>query len=501
MDSIEFSSTVTSRRAFLRRFASASALAVAPRWVYAARPIVRPATLYVTDGAEKYAVRPPLRWSPAASGVAVATIEVDSSSLHQPILGFGAALTDASCFLMGGLPAASRHAFLTEIFSPMGLNLNVGRCCIGSSDYSRETYCYDNVPGDKDLEHFSLKHDEACILPTLREIRGVNPDLFLLASPWSPPGWMKTYGTTFGGRTTENYLDPYGHYLWEVSNGSMLGGWMSEEYLDVYARYLGKFVQGYAQAGVPVHALTTQNEVVTTQQGRMPACRWSPHLEAAFVRDHLGPLLRSRQEKTQIWVLDHNYDFYERVASQLQDKKLAEYVDGVAWHGYEGTPDQMSRLHAQDPNLPFYWTEGGPFIDDPNYATDWTRWGGIFTDALENWCRCTIAWNLMLDSRGEPNIGPYTCGGLVTLKDDGSLMKSGQYHAIRHFSQHLQRNSRRIASQTEESGLRHLAVENPDGSFAMVLTNPGEPRNLRVIAGGEQVLFSLPHNSIATLAW
>ncbi len=76
---------------------------------------------------------------------------------------------------------------------------------------------------------------------------------------------------------------------------------------------------------------------------------------------------------------------------------MAKYVDGVAWHGYEGTPDQMSLVHQKDPGMPFYWTEGGPFIDDPDYAKDWAKWGGIFTDALENWCRCAITWNLMLD--------------------------------------------------------------------------------------------------------
>jgi glucosylceramidase len=428
-------------------------------------------------------------------------LHVDSTRQYQPILGFGAALTDASCFLLSGMPPAARHAFLSEIYSPSGLNLNVGRCCIGASDYSRSVYSYDDVPDDVNLDHFSLKHDEAYILPTLREIREINPSLFLMATPWSPPGWMKTYGTTFGGRTTENYLDPYAHSLWELSNGSMLGGWMSEKYLGVYSRYLEKFLQGYAQAGAPVHAITSQNEIATTQNGRMPACRWSPDLEAAFVRDHLGPLLRAQHQETQIWLLDHNYSYYERVASQLEDKQLTKYVDGVAWHGYEGTPDQMSLVRRKDPDIPFYWTEGGPFINDPDYARDWAKWGGIFTDVLENWCRCAIAWNLMLDPRGKPNLGPYTCGGLVTLRDDGSLLKSGQCHALRHFSQHLQRDGRRIASASNAPSLRHLAVRNPDGGFGLVMTNPGEGQDLRIVYAGQQLSFSLPRNAVATLAW
>ena len=179
---------------------------------------------------------------------------------------------------------------------------------------------------------------------------------------------MKTYGTTLGGRTTENLLGPYTHTLWDIANESMLGGWMSEEHLGTYSRYIDNFLKGYALAGAPVQAVTCQNEVATTQNGRMPACRWSPGLEAEFIRDHLGPLLRAQHQDTQIWLLDHNYNLYDRVASQLQDKQLARYVDGVAWHGYSGTPDQMSILHRMDPDIPFHWTEGGPFIDDPAYA-------------------------------------------------------------------------------------------------------------------------------------
>jgi glucosylceramidase len=283
----------SSRRAFLRRAASSSVIALAPQWLRSQCTANRPATLYVTDAMEKYAERPSQPWREAAAHVRGATVEIDSTLEYQPILGFGAALTEASCFLLQGMPAAARHAFLTETYSPLGLNLSIGRCCIGASDYSRSIYCYDDVPDDMNLDHFSLKHDEACVLPTLREIREINPSLFLMATPWSPPGWMKTYGSTFGGRTSENILGPYTHSLWDMANESMLGGWMSDNYLGVYARYIEKFLQGYAQAGVPVQALSCQNEVETTQDGRMPACRWSPGLEAASATIWAHPCARN----------------------------------------------------------------------------------------------------------------------------------------------------------------------------------------------------------------
>ena len=199
------------RRVFLRSAAASGLFALSPRWLRSQGVGHKSATLYVTDAAEKYAQRPELCWTPAAARVGGATVEIDSTRQFQPILGFGAALTDASCYLLSGMPAAARHAFLNDTFSPAGLNLNLGRCCIGSSDYSRSVYSYDDVADDMNLDHFSLKHDEAYIVPTLREIREINPNLFLLASPWSPPGWMKTYGTTVGGRTKDNYIGPYTH--------------------------------------------------------------------------------------------------------------------------------------------------------------------------------------------------------------------------------------------------------------------------------------------------
>jgi glucosylceramidase len=107
----------------------------------------------------------------------------------------------------------------------------------------------------------------------------------------------------------------------------------------------------------------------------------------------------------------------------------------------------------------------------------------------------------MLDPKGRPNVGPYTCGGLVTLNDDGSISQSGQCHALRHFSRHLQRDGVRIASGSDATGLRHLAVRNPDGHFAVVLTNPGEATALRIVHAGQQLSLSLPRDAVASITW
>ena len=463
------------RRQFLKAASAASASTLLPAWSLLAEPAnPNPVQIFTTSETTKHAEGAPLFLRKTGPARGTETLAVDPTTTFQPMLGFGCAYTDASCFLLNTMPAEARQPFLRETFSPQGMALNVGRTSIGASDYSRDVYSYDDVPDDVTMQHFSIEHDRAYILPMLREMRHINPELFLLSTPWSPPGWMKTYG-------------------------SMLGGWMTYKYLGPYALYISRFLDAYRDAGVAIDAVTSQNELETDQGGSMPATFWAPEVEADFLRDHLGPLLKKKGDKTQIWLLDHNYDLWKRVRWQLRDPALRPFVDGVAWHGYVGTPDMMSRLHDTEPNLPFYWTEGGPDITDPKYTYDWTRWGTLFTQAIANWCRCLITWNLMLDPRGKPNIGPFSCGGLVTLNADFSLTYSGQYWALRHFSQHVRRGAVRLASHSDASELQHIAFRNPDGSLVVVLTNTGEERTLQLALSEGTVEVPLARQSMATV--
>ena len=464
------------RRDFVKAAGAVSAFSLLKPWTSKAQAVRSEGTrLFVTSYTKKHeAGGPPTMRRTGNTTSALETVSVDAGQRFQPMLGFGSAYTDASCFLLNSMEPDSRKKFLADTFSPQAMNLNMGRTTIGSSDYSRDVYSYDDVANDVSMEHFSVAHDNAYILPMLREMRGINPELFLLSSPWSPPGWMKTYG-------------------------SMLGGWMTNKYLGPYALYLSRFLDAYRAAGVPINFITSQNELETDQGGHMPATYWTPEVESDFIRDHLGPLLRKKKDPAEIWLLDHNYELWKRVRWQMQDAELRKYVSGVAWHGYVGTADMMSRLHETEPQLPFYWTEGGPDVTDPKYAEDWTRWGTVFTDAINNWCRCIITWNLMLDPQGSPNIGPFSCGGLVTLKGDGSLIYSGQYWALRHFSQHVRRGALRIGSHSDASELSHVAFENKDGSRVLILTNTGDDRDVRLVAGEREATVRLEKHSIATI--
>jgi len=478
----------TSRRSFLGISALGLAAAIVP-------DVVGPATaatekprnersnrspeisIWVTSGDERFAAAPEATWRPAKGTSTSDQIQLNPGMKFQEILGFGGAFTDATCYMFNQLAPSAREQLFHELFHPSEMGLSTGRICVGSSDYSTKVYSYDDGEADPDLTRFSIDHDREYILPMLRQARQANPDLFLFSTPWSPPGWMKF-------------------------NNSMLGGSMRNHYFAAYAKYYLKFLQAYAAEGVLVQALTSQNEVDTDQDGRMPACLWGQEYEIQFVRDHLGPLLESSGQQTKIWILDHNYNLWGRVLDSLQDDKLRKYVNAVAWHGYYGTPDMMSKVHDAYPEAEMHWTEGGPDYTDPGYLTDWCKWGGIFSDVLNNWCRSITAWNLALDERGRPNIGPFPCGGVVTIHSQTrEIIRSGQYWGFAHYSRVVRRGARRFQSQSTAADLRHVALENPDGQQVLVVTNPGSAKTIELHLANMSALVPLKQNSVTTLAW
>jgi glucosylceramidase len=462
------------RRSFVALASSSAAAILARKSAFAQSPSTR---IWRTDDAGKHVAFTPGDWKPLYRNTA-ADIIVDPSRAFQPILGFGAALTDSSCYLLSRMPAEKRSAFLTELYSPSGMNLSVGRCCIGSSDYATEIYNYDDVPGDTSLDHFSIAHDEKYLLPTLRQIRAIRPDLFLHAAPWSPPGWMKVYG-------------------------SMLGGWMDRDFLAPFATYMLRFLAAYKDAGVPIQALCTQNEVETDQHGMMPATLWTPQMEAEFIRDHLGPRLRADKQlsKTQLWLLDYNYILWKRVDWQLKDPRLASFVDGVAFHGYEGQPEQMSELERRHPDMPIYMTEWSSELKN-NPVGSWAQWAHDLTKILENGVRNITLWNILLDENGKPEIGPFDCVGVVTQNSKtGELERNGQYWALYHFSAHVHRDAHRIHSEAGDTNFSHIAFRNPDGEQVLVLTNQTFPRSVQIQSGDRTLEVPLAGNSITTVTW
>lgn len=442
----------------------------------------------VTSPTKRLADATPLTWRPFKGVVNHDLIEVLPAKKYQKILGFGAAFTDAACYMFKQLEPEVRAKLFHDLFHPTQLGLNVNRVCMGASDYATHAYSYcDSDTPDPELKKFSIAHDTKWILPMVEEARKVNPDIFLFASPWSPPGWMK-------------------------SNKSMLGGNMQRQYMPSYAKYFVRFLDAYKKYGVPIQAVTVNNEVDTDQDGRMPACLWPQEYEVDFVKWHLGPALRDAKMDTQVWMIDHNYNLWGRAIATLEDPEVRKYCTAIAWHGYVGDAHRMSTVHDAFPSVDCYWTEGGPDVTNKDYGTDWSKWSRTFTGNLRNWCRGITAWNFALDHEGKPNIGPFPCGGLVTIHGDTKeITPSGQYFAIAQFSKFVKRDAVRIGSEGAAKDLEHVAFENPiavdmfgkkvtdKSEKVLVITNSGPTRIVEVKMGDRITSIPLEGDSVSTL--
>ncbi len=286
------------------------------------------------------------------------------------------------------------------------------------------------------------------------------------------------------------------------TQNTLLGGTISRSHLGVYAQYMVKFLQAYRDAGVLVNAVTSQNEVDTDQDGKMPACTWPQEIEVQFVGDDLGPAIEKAGLNTKIWLIDHNYNLWGRAICELDDEKVRKYANAIAWHGYVGKPEWVQKVLAVHPDAEMYWTEGGPDITATDYETDWVKWSNTFTGVLRNHMRCIIAWNLVLDELGKPNIGPFPCGGVVTVNSQTKkVTRSGQYWAFAHYSRNIKQGAVRIDSQGELNEMSHVAFKNTDGSRVLVLTNNGSARPLTIRDSGRTTVVNLRPKSVTTVSW
>ena len=410
---------------------------------------------------------------------------------EEPITGFqgfGVAITGASCHELSLMDPEARKELLNKVYSKDGIGLSVGRLSIGSSDYSAELYSYDDVPFDTELRHFSIERDQKYIIPMIKEILSVNPDLFLFASPWSPPSWMKT-------------------------GGNLCGGYMREVFLECYAEYTVKYIKAYAENGIIISAMTPQNEPNTQQSGTMPACIWHPELEAKYI----GILKEKLQESNldvKIWMFDHNFADANRVLWSLDNcEGLANNCDGVAFHYYAGTIEETKKIRKAYPELDMHFTEAGPRLYD-HYGDDWCKWGIMVSKALKCGNKSFTGWNLMLNEIGGPNIGPFLCGGLVTRHTvTGELDYSGQYKAFNHIAPYIRKDSEVYSVSVNEEydvqmhaypqasqEIEGFLIDNHDGKYVLVLINPNDDKQqTQFFLNGSWWYVELTPESISTI--
>ncbi len=412
-------------------------------------------------------------------------IDVEADQRFQSMIGFGASITDASAWLIQNrMSQAQREALLKELFGPApGLGLNFTRLTIGASDFSRHHYSLDDAPDgkpDPDLEHFSIEPNRGDVVPVTRAALAVNPQLQVMASPWSAPAWMK-------------------------DSGSLIKGKLSPQWYDAFARYLLKYVDAYAAEGIPIFALTVQNEP-DFEPGDYPGMRLNAPERARLIGDHLGPMLAKRGSKPLLFDWDHNWDKPQEPMAVLDDPVAGRYVDGVAWHCYGGEPSAQSKVHDAHPDKDAYLTEcsGGEW--EPLISGGLTLQARqLIIESPRHWARGVLFWNLALDENRGPHAGGCdTCRGGVTIDSrSGEVSRTDDYYALAHASRFVRPGARRIASNETGRDLDNVAFRNEDdGSLVLIVANSAaRAQRFTVAQGGRMFHYRLPAKSLATFVW
>jgi len=411
------------------------------------------------------------------------TINVDATQTFQTIDGFGFALTGGSATLINGLAAQTKDDLLKELFLTDSTDIGVSylRLSIGASDLSASTFTYDDTPGDSTLEHFTMDMEKTDLIPVLQKILALNPTIKIIATPWSAPAWMKTNNNLYGGGDTPGSLKP--------------------ECYDVYSRYFVKYIQTMAAAGIPIDAITPQNEPLNAYNN--PAMLMQSDEQANFIKNYLAPQFKANGINTKIIIYDHNLDHPEYATSILSDPDAYNDVDGSAFHLYAGTIGTMSSVHNQFPNKNLYFTEQytsatGDFGGDVQWHIE-----NVMIGSTSNWSRNALEWNLASD----PNMQPHTdggcsdCLGAVTISGTAVISRNQSYYAVAHAAKFVRPGSVRIASTTVDN-LPNVAFQTPDGKKVLIVLNKANSSaTFNISFNGQIVSPTLPAGSVGTFIW
>ncbi|MDE5846313.1 MAG: glucosylceramidase [Muribaculaceae bacterium] len=423
------------------------------------------------------------------------TIRLKASEEFQTIDGFGAAITGSTAYNLLKMQPADRAAFLKQTFSHTeGYGMSYIRICIGCSDFSLSEYTCCDKEG---IENFALTDEETkYVIPVLKEILTYNPELKIMASPWTAPKWMKVNNLTD--------LKPY---------DSWTGGQLNPKYYQDYATYFALWIKAFNKEGIDIYAMTPQNEPLNRGNSASMFMGWQEQRD--FVKTALGPKFKAEGIDTKIYVFDHNYN-YDNMADQqgyptkiYADEEASKYIAGAAYHNYGGNLNELNAIHKANPDKELVFSE--------STAGDWNNGANLqarLIDDMEQitlgtvnrWCRGAIIWNLMLDSKRGPNRpGGCTTGfGAVDINDDfKTIRRNSFYYIMAQMSAGVKPGAKRIGTEGfTKNGLTFSAFRNPDNSYALVLSNKNsEDVRATVDDGSHHFPVTVPAKGIVTLSW
>lgn len=408
-------------------------------------------------------------------------IQVDDSHTYQTIDGFGYTLTGGSAQSINKLNSQKRKELLQELFgnNENSIKISYLRISIGASDLNATPFTYNDLPAgqtDVSLSQFSLSPDNDDLIPMLKEIIAINPHIKILATPWSPPTWMK-------------------------NNNSFIGGSLKPEYYGVYAAYFVKYIQKMKDEGISISAITPQNEPL--HPGNNPSMFMSAEQQASFIKEYLGPAFVTANLSTKIIIYDHNCDRPDYPMSILKDPIANDFIDGSAFHLYAGDISALTTVHDAYPNKNLYFTEqytgtSGTFVGDLKWHMK-----NVIIGSMRNWSKVALEWNLANDANFGPHTpgGCTTCKGAITINSSDSYERNVSYYIIAHASKFVPPGSVRVAS-TQKGNINSIAFKTPAGKKVLILENDGDA-NEKCTIEYNQKLFStsLDGGFVATFIW
>jgi glucosylceramidase len=447
------------KKYFIAMIALVSGLSAAGN-IYAADTTGSGVEAWLTDPAASilFQEQPPIQFSSAGTGTA--TISIDTATKYQTIDGFGYTLTGGSAALINALPAAQRDALLKELFLTDGDGIGVSylRVSIGSSDLDDRPFSYDDMPdGETDpaIAGFNFGPHKDNLIPVLKRIVALNPAIKILAVPWSAPAWMKVIHSTIGS---------------SLNNANY----------DAYAAYFVKYIRAMQAEGIIIDAVTVQNEPLNPDNN--PSMIMPPAKEKNFIKDHLGPAFAKAGIKAKIILYDHNCDEPEYPLYILDDQRAAAYIDGSAFHLYDGDISTLTKVHDAHPDKNVYFTE--QWTGAPGDLAGDFRWHlrEVVLGSVRNWSRTALEWN--------------ACLGALTIGK--SIPRNPSYYIISQASKFVRPGSVRIASNLPEN-LPNAAFLTPSGEIVLIALNDGDnPVTFDVAAAGKKFTATLNPGAACT---
>ncbi|MDD4992446.1 MAG: glycoside hydrolase family 30 beta sandwich domain-containing protein [Paludibacter sp.] len=405
-----------------------------------------------------------------------ATVTVDPTTMYQTMDGFGFCLTEGSAEVISSMTLAQQTTLLNELFSKTsGLGISVLRISIGASDLSSSDYSYNETSGDVNMTNFSLAGpDLNYLIPVLKTVLSINPDIKILATPWSAPRWMKT-------------------------NSSWIGGSLNTAYYAAYAKYFVKYIDAMKAQGINIWAITPQNEPENPNNN--PSMSMTAAEEVSFINNNLGPSLATAgYGSVKIIGFDHNCD---NATYPIYVCNNSLYVDGAAFHLYAGAISTMTTVkNATSKNVYFteqYTASTGSFSGDFAWHMQ-----NVVIGSATNWGKTIIEWNLANNS----NIGPYTSGGCstclgaITINNSTTYTRNVSYYIIGQISKFVKSGATRIGATVSGTSLMATAFQNPDGTIAVLAYNSkSSSQTLKVLVGLQSFVATVPANTAATFVW